>query len=314
VTTTDPPAPGQPLTPEDPPCPAATDSHHHVWDLSVRVPAWLDEEQVWADRDELARLRRSFTLADLEPQAQTAGVTATVVVQTETGAAETPELLALAARHGLVAGVVGWVDLTEPGVADAVAALREAPGGGYLTGIRHPVLGEKDPDWLRRPEVLRGLVELAGPGLVYDVVCTLPQLPAALAAAESVPGLTFVLDHMGNPDGDPPGQGPWADLMRQLAALPNTVCKLSGVLSSAYQNGDGEVVDPLVRQYFDTTLELFGPDRMMYGSDWPPCTLTSSYQQVIGAARDLTAGLSLTEQEAIFTGTARRAYRLDSRG
>jgi L-fuconolactonase len=298
---------------QDPP-PPVIDSHHHLWDLSVRRPSWLDEEQVWADSAEMARLRRSFTLADLEPQAQAAGVTATVVVQTEIGPAETPELLALAAEHELLAAVVGWVDLTGPGVADTVAALRAAPGGGYLSGIRHPVLAESDPDWLRRPEVLRGLVELAGPGLAYDVVCAQRQLPGALAAAEAVPGLTFVLDHLGNPEDDPPGGGPWASMMGQFAALPNTVCKLSGVLSGAYRDGDGHKLAPLVRQYFEIMLEAFGPDRMMYGSDWPPCTLTSSYPRVLDAARELTAGLSSAEQESIMYDTARRIYQLADPG
>lgn len=301
------------MTSGEHPRPPVTDSHHHLWDLSVRVPSWLDEDQIWADSDALARLRQSFTLAELAPQAQVAGVAATVVVQTEIGPAETPELLALAAGHELIAGVVGWVDLTEPGVADTIAALRAGPGGSYLTGIRHPVLAESDPDWLRRPEVLRGLVELAGTGLVYDVVCTQRQLPGALAAAEAVPGLTFVLDHLGNPEDDPPARGPWAIILRQLAALPNTVCKLSGVQSDAYPDGDAQPVAGRVREYTDIALGAFGADRMMYGSDWPPCTLTSSYRQVLEAARALTAGLSPAEQEAIFSGTAQRAYRLADR-
>lgn len=301
-------------TSQDDPSPPAIDSHHHLWDLSVRRPSWLDQEQVWADSAEMARLRRSFTLADLEPQARAAGVTATVVVQTEIGPAETPELLALAAGHELIAGVVGWVDLTGPGVADTVAALRAAPGGGYLTGIRHPVLAESDPDWLRRPEVRRGLFELAGPGLAYDVVCLQRQLPGALSAAQAVPALTFVLDHLGNPEDDPPDGGPWASMMGQFAALPNTVCKLSGVLSGAYRDGDDHKLSPLVRQYFELMLEAFGPDRMMYGSDWPPCTLTSSYSQVRAAARELTEGLSPAEQESIMSGTARRIYRLADLG
>ncbi|HEY1914486.1 MAG TPA: amidohydrolase family protein [Streptosporangiaceae bacterium] len=298
---------------QDPP-PPVIDSHHHLWDLSVRRLSWLDEEQIWADSAEMARLRHSFTLADLEPLARAAGVTATVVVQTEISPAETPELLTLAAGHELVAAVVGWVDLAGPGIADTVAALRAAPGGGYLSGIRHPVLAESDPDWLRRPEVLRGLVELAGSGLAYDVVCVQRQLPGALAAAEAVPGLTFVLDHLGNPEDDPPAGGPWASMMGQFAALPNTVCKLSGVLSGAYRDGDGQKLAPLVRQYFEIMLDAFGPDRMMYGSDWPPCTLTSSYQQVMDAARELTAGLSPAERESIMSGTARRIYQLPDPG
>jgi len=290
------------------------DAHHHVWDLSVRAQPWLDQAGLGA-------LRRNFTMADLEPEAAAAGVTATVVVQTVTEPDETPDLLALAAGHHLVAGVVGWVDLASPGVADAISALRDRPGGHYLAGIRHPVLVERDAGWLARPEVLRGLAAVAEAGLAYDVVCTPPQLPAAVTAAAALPQLTLVLDHMGNPEGDDPEGGPWADAVRALAALPNTVCKLSGVLSEAFpvrgaaaaDPGRG-ALDPLVRRYFDTSLRAFGPHRLMYGSDWPLCTLTSSYADVLTAARMLTRGLSAAEQAAVFGATARRVYGLGRTG
>ena len=290
--------------------PAVVDAHHHVWDLSVRPQPWLDQ-------DELAPLRRTFALADLEPEAAAAGVTSTVVVQTVTEPGETPELLALAAGHPLVAGVVGWADLTSPGVADSIAALGELPGAQYLAGIRHPVLVEPDDDWLARPAVLRGLAAVAGAGLAYDIVCTQRQLPAAVTAAAAVPGLTFVLDHLGNPEDEAPGDGPWARAVRGLAALPNTVCKLSGVLSDAFTGAAGPGarpgpagVAPRVRRYFDIALRAFGPQRMMFGSDWPPCTLTSSYAGVLAAARALAAELSPAENAAVFAGTARRCYRL----
>ena len=284
------------------------DAHHHVWDLSVRAQPWLDQ-------DGLGPLRRNFTMADLEPHAAAAGVTSTVVVQTVIEPGETPELLALAAGNHLIAGVVGWVELASPAVADAIAALRDLPGAGYLVGIRHPVLVEPDDRWLARPGVLRGLAAVAEAGLVYDVVCAPRHLPAVVTAAASVPQLTFVLDHLGNPEGDEPGDGPWASAVRDLAALPNTVGKLSGVLSEAFPGrgapgGTGGGIDPLVRGYFDTSLRAFGPDRLMYGSDWPPCTLTSSYADVLAAARILTAGLSPAEQAAVFAATARRTYGL----
>jgi L-fuconolactonase len=286
------------------------DAHHHLWDLTVRDPGWLHTEQSWADEDSMARLRRSFTMADLEPAATAAGVGATVVIQTDEDPAETPELLAVAAAHPMVAAVVGWADLTVPGVADAIAALRERPGGEHLAGLRHPVLTEPDDWWLRRPEVLRGLAEMAGTGLVYDVVCRQRQLPGALAAAQALPGLTFVLDHVGNPEDDPPGEGPWAGLIRDFGALPNTVCKLSGILSEPL-TGPGEV-EPLVRQYYEIAIDAFGPGRLMFGSDWPVCTIGSAYPDVVAAARILTEGLTPAERAEVFGGTAQRTYRLES--
>ena len=140
------------------------DAHHHLWDLSVR-------DQPWISGPEMAPIRRSFSVADLRPLAQAAGVTATVLVQTVTVAAETPEMLALAATEPLLAGVVGWTDLTGPAVADELARLAAGPGGDRLVGIRHQVQSEPDPDWLRRPDVIRGLRAVAAPACATTSSC-----------------------------------------------------------------------------------------------------------------------------------------------
>jgi len=314
------------------------DAHHHLWDLAAREHRWLMGGQAWATDDELSRLRRSFTLADLAPLAAEAGVTGTVVIQTAAEPWETPDLLALAAGRdpyaasgrargdgppagggpvgpggdgpavagGLLAGVVGWIDLATPAVADAVAGLRALPGGEFLCGIRHPVLAEPDPGWLARPAVLRGLRALAADGLGFDLVTLPHQLPAAVTAARSVPELTFVLDHLGGPPaGSDRGAaaGPWASAIRRLAALPNVTCKLSGAHTSPARASG-------LRPYYETVLAAFGPDRLMFGSDWPVSTLVAAYREVCGVYRELTAELSAAEQDAIFERTARRVYRL----
>lgn len=280
------------------------DAHHHVWDLSVR-------DQDWITGPELAPLRRDFTLADLEPEARAAGVVATVLVQTIGVAEETPEFLAAADGSDLVAGVVGWTDLTAPGVADTLAALRALPGGGRLVGIRHQVQGEPDPEWLLRPDVLRGLAAVADAGLVYDLVVLPAQLPAAAKAAELLPGLTFVLDHLGKPPIASGGMRPWADQVRALAGLPNTVCKLSGMVTEAAW--DSWTPNGL-RPYADTVLDAFGPARLMFGSDWPVCRLAASYAEVLDAARTVTDGLGAAERDDVFAGTARRVYGLPATG
>ncbi|MGW3245689.1 amidohydrolase family protein [Streptomyces sp. NPDC001070] len=276
------------------------DAHHHLWDLSVR-------DQDWISGPRLAPLRRDFSLADLEPEAKAAGVTATVLVQTVTVAEETPEFLALAAGSDLVAGVVGWTDLTHPGVADRLAALRELPGGEHLVGIRHQVQGEPDPEWLLRPDVLRGLRAVADAGLVYDLVVLASQLPAAARAAALLPELVLVLDHLGKPPIAGRGTLPWADDVRSLAARPNTVCKLSGMVTEA--DWDSWTTADLA-PYAGTVLDAFGPDRLMFGSDWPVCRLAASYAEVVDAARALTDGLDAGERQAVFSGTARRVYGL----
>jgi L-fuconolactonase len=276
------------------------DAHHHVWDLTVR-------DQDWITGPELQPLRRTFTLADLEPEARAAGVDRTVLVQTVTVAEETPEFLALAAEHQLVAGVVGWTDLTRPDIADELNRLRELPGGAFLKGIRHQVQDEPDPEWLLRPEVLRGLAAMADAGLVHDLVVLPHQLPACVEAAALLPHLTFVLDHLGKPPIASGEREPWTSALRALAALPNTVAKLSGLVTQA---GPAAWAIADLRPYADTALDAFGPDRLMYGSDWPVCTLAARYGEVLGAAGELTAHLSAAERTAVFEGTATRVYDL----
>lgn len=276
------------------------DAHHHVWDLSVR-------DQDWITGPELQPLRRNFTVADLEPETRAAGVGRTVLVQTITVPEETPEFLALAEETELIGSVVGWTDLTRPDVTEELARLAALPGGAYLRGIRHQVQGESDPEWLLRPDVRRGLTAVATAGLVYDLIVLPHQLPACVKVAESHPELTFVLDHLGKP---PIASGElelWATHIRALAAQPNAVCKLSGMVTEA--DPKSWTVSDLA-PYADTVLEAFGPSRLMFGSDWPVCTLAASYAQVLGAAEELTVGLSDSEQAEVFSGTASRVYAL----
>ncbi|MEU2286276.1 amidohydrolase family protein [Streptomyces sp. NPDC013178] len=279
---------------------ATVDAHHHVWDLSVR-------DQDWITGPELQPLRRNFTVADLAPEAHAAGVGRTVLVQTITVPEETPEFLALAAQHELIVGVVGWTDLTRPDVADELARLRDLPGGRHLKGIRHQVQGESDPEWLLRPDVHRGLAAVADAGLVYDLVVLPHQLPACARAAADHPGLTFVLDHLGKPPVASGAREPWESALRTLAALPNTVAKLSGLVTEA--DPAAWTIDDL-RPYADLALEAFGPHRLMYGSDWPVCTLAATYGDVLSAARELTRALSAGERTQVFGTTATRVYDL----
>jgi len=284
------------------------DAHQHVWDLAVR-------DQPWISGAAMAAIRRSFSLDDLRPHAAAAGVGATVLVQTVTVAAETPELLALAARDPLAAGVVGWTDLTSPAIAGELDRLAAGPGGGRLAGIRHQVQSEPDPDWLRRPDVIRGLRAVAAAGLCYDLVVLPHQLPAAVYAAAAVPGLTLVLDHAGKPrvgGGDLAG---WAAAVRDLAALPNTMCKLSGLVTEAapdmaHGTWSANTAPAAFAEVADVVLSAFCAERVMFGSDWPVCLLASDYAGVLALARSLTAGLSPAERAAVFGETAARAYRL----
>ena len=275
------------------------DAHHHVWDPTVR-------EQSWMVGPELDPIRRNFSLEDLAPLAVAADVSATVLVQTVGLVEETVEFLEIAASNDLVAGVVGWVDLTADDIGDVLDGLLARPDGSYLKAIRHQVHDEPDVDWLLRPDVQRGLAAVASAGLAYDLLTKTPHLPAAIQTARNLPQLTFVVDHISKPViGE--SLSPWADQLRELAALPNVTCKLSGMVTEApwttWKPSD-------LQPYADVVLESFGPDRVMFGSDWPVCLLAATYAEVVETAQTLTAALSLAEQEAVFATTATRTYRL----
>jgi L-fuconolactonase len=274
------------------------DAHHHLWDLDVRDQPWTAE---------LPALRRSFHLSDLAPLAAAAGVTATVLVQTIHAVDETPEMLALAETSDLVAGVVGWTDVTAPTFGERLSELLSGAGGRRLVGIRHQVQDLPDGAWLTEVETLRGLRQLAPTGLAFDLIVRADQIPACVAAARAVPDLQFVLDHLGKPRIAAGEREPWVSDIRALAELPNVVCKLSGMVTEA----DVErwtVAD--LRPYSDLVLEAFGPERLMFGSDWPVSTLGASYPQVVDTALKLTSELSKAEREAVFGGTATKVYGL----
>ena len=274
------------------------DAHHHVWDLAVRDQPWTAD---------IPALRRTFTFEELRPQLADAGISATVLVQTITVAEETPEFLALAEESPEIRGVVGWVDLTAADIADRLAELNDGTNARWLVGIRHQVQGEPDPQWLLRPDVLRGLRAVADVGLAYDLLVTESQLPAAIGAVRQVPDLRFILDHGGKPPIAAGESQPWRRHIAELAQLPNVAVKLSGLLTEAGSDWTADTVRP----YADHVLSAFGAQRTMFGSDWPVSTLRADYVDVVTVMNDLLAGCSKTETAAIFGSTAASWYRLD---
>lgn len=280
--------------------PPRVDAHHHLWDLAARPQEWLAGE-------DMAPIRRDFTASDLAVAAASAGVERTVLVQVLPDLDETAEFLALAADSPLIAGVVGWADLTSPAVADDLARLREGPGGGLLVGVRHLVQGEADPRWLVRPNVLAGLRAVRDAGLVYDLLTLPHQLSAAVEAVRAVPDLRFVLDHLSKPDIAGGAVEPWAGRLRALAGEPNVVAKVSGLVTEAHR-AKWTVAD--LRPYVDIALEAFGPDRLLAGSDWPVCLLAADYARVFAATGELLSGCSAHEVDQVLGGTAVRAYGL----
>jgi L-fuconolactonase len=275
------------------------DAHHHLWDPSRR-------EYPWMAGAAMDPIRRPYTVEDLRAVTKAAGVHATVLVQTVSSEEETAEFLATAAAEPVIAGVVGWVDLTAPDVADRLAAF-----DGPLVGIRHQVEGEPDDDWLLRPEVVAGLSTVAAAGLAFDLLVRPAQLPAAAEVALRLPQLRLVLDHAAKPPIAAGDWEPWASGVAALAARENVVCKLSGLVTEADWSG-WEVGH--LRRYVDHVLDVFGPERLLFGSDWPVCELAASYELVLDAAIALTGSLSDAERLAVFEHNARTVYGLDAGG
>ena len=275
------------------------DAHHHFWDPAHADYPWLT--------DELASIRRAFTPDDLAPLIAAAGVDATVLVQTRSSLDETREFLMTAVATPFIRGVVGWVDLTDPGIADLLAELRSGEGGERLVGIRHQVHDEPDPEWLLRPDVGRGLRAVRDAGLAYDLLVRPRELPAALEIVRQVPDLRFVIDHLAKPPIKDGVIQPWADLIRAFGSLDNAWCKVSGMVTEA----DWTSWQPRDFQpYVGHVLDVFGPDRLLFGSDWPVCLLAAPYEAVMRTTGDLLADLADAEGAAVFGGTARSVYRL----
>ncbi|WUR61704.1 amidohydrolase family protein [Micromonospora chokoriensis] len=278
------------------------DAHHHLW-VRARHP------QSWIDPVTMAAIDADFEPADLAPLAHAAGVTATVVVQSIASEAETVDLLGIAAGDTLVRGVVGWVDLTAADVVARIDRLRAAPGGDRLVGIRHLVQSETDPAYLDRPDVRRGIAAVGAAGLVYDLLVRQHQLPMAARLAHDLPEVNFVLDHLGKPALGRPEMTEWTQGLRALADAPNTTAKISGLVTeverSPWTPGD-------LRPAVEAALDAFGPDRLMYGSDWPVCLLASSYERWVEALAELLGGHDEAAQASIWGGTARRVYGLEA--
>ncbi|WP_034590478.1 amidohydrolase family protein [Hamadaea tsunoensis] len=271
------------------------DAHHHLWTSSY---AWLQDPG-------LAAIRRDYTTADLLSTLDGAGVERTVLVEAaRCDDGETTEFLALAARTPRIAGVVGWADPADPGLAGKLAAHRAGPGGDKLVGIRAQAQGFGD-GYLTDPAVVRGIATVADAGLAFDLVIRAAQLPSAAALARALPGARLVLDHLGKPPIAAGGFDAWRRDLDALAAYPGVTAKFSGLVTEA--DPAGWALDDL-RPYASAALELFGPDRLIWGSDWPVVDLAGGYRRWLAAALDL---IPEDLHAAVFGGTAVRTYGLD---
>jgi L-fuconolactonase len=282
------------------------DAHQHFWIYSADEYDWIDDGMVVLKRDRLP--------GDLLPLLQSAGLDGTVAVQARQTIEETRWLLELADQFPFIKGVVGWVDLRSP---DLPAQLERFSAHPKFRGVRHVVQDEPDDAFMLRDDFLRGLGVLSRFGLTYDILIFPRHLPVAQQVVERFPDQPFVLDHIAKPSiGACPERSdrnkifePWASNIRRLGALPNVCCKVSGMVTEAdHQGWQPSHFGP----YLDVVFEAFGPERIMFGSDWPVCTLAGAYMEVAGLVGCYVQDLSPAEQAAVWGGTAASFYGLAS--
>ena len=272
------------------------DAHQHFWNYSAAEYPWIGAG--------LERLARDYLPSDLEPLLAAKQIDGSVAVQARQSVEESLWLLALAKAHPLVKGVVGWVDLRSDRVGDDLRVLAANP---TFVGVRHVVQDEPDPRFVLGEGFIRGLRQLRQHGLTYDLLLYPSQLPAAIELVGLLPEQPFVVDHLAKPRivaGEIDG---WGRDIRAIARHDNVCCKVSGMVTEAVRRGwKRDDFTP----YLDVVLEAFGPERLMFGSDWPVCLLAGEYADVAAIPRDYFSRLSATEQRMIWGDTAAGFYGL----
>jgi L-fuconolactonase len=272
------------------------DAHQHYWDPSRFEYVWMSPA--------VQQLVRAFVPSDLRPLLQEAGVHQTVVVQAISSFEEARWLLELAADTDFIAGVVTWADLRSPQLGSQLDELQKHP---KFCGVRHQVEDEPDDDWILRDDVVRGLNELSRREIPYDALVRPRHLSRLTALRQRCPELRIVIDHIAKPRIADRLFEPWATDIAEASRLPNTWCKLSGMNTEAKWDAWSSAD---LKPYVTHVLEQFGPDRVMFGSDWPVCILAGSYQQTLDALRECLGPLAPEDQRKVWAGTAATFYRL----
>ena len=271
------------------------DSHHHFWRYDPVEYNWINED--------MRRIRRDFLPSDLKQEIDAAGIDGVISVQARQSLDETHWLLELADANDFIKGVVGWVPLVSPTVADMIAPLAQHK---KLKAVRHVLQGEPS-QYMLWDDFNNGLRAIKPFGLVYDIVIFENQLPYAIEFVDRHPDQVFVLDHVAKPRIKDKLLEPWRTKMIELAKRPNVYCKLSGMATEA----DYTAWTPQqLRPYLDTALKAFGPSRLMFGTDWPVCLVAVEYGRWHDIVKDFAASLTTGEQDRMFGGTAVEAYKL----
>ncbi|HTF17706.1 MAG TPA: amidohydrolase family protein [Chryseolinea sp.] len=272
------------------------DAHQHFWKFDPVRDAWIDES--------MKRIQRDFYPQDLKPLLDVHGFDGCVLVQTDQSDAETEFLLSLAWQYHFIKGIVGWIDLQADDISERLA---QGAHNKVLKGFRHVLQGEKQRDFMLRPDFMRGVAELQRYGYTYDILVYPDQLPFVRKLVAMFPNQLFVIDHLAKPYVKNREIDGWRADMRSIAAFPNVYCKVSGMVTEADWDMWREAE---LTPYIDAVVEAFGVQRLMFGSDWPVCLLASEYEQVVNIVKNHFASFTKSEQELIFGTTATRFYKL----
>ena len=272
------------------------DAHQHFWTYNKADYGWIG--------DNMQVIARDFGPAHLAAEMDEARIDASIAVQARQSDAETDWLLRLAADNERIAGVVGWIDLRSPNLTGRLAQLADAE---KLVGFRHVIQDEPDPEFMCAPDFVRGVKWTLAAGYAYDILIFHHQAPHVPRFLDACGEGRFIVDHIAKPDmAGGEGKSEWARSIREIASFPNVYCKLSGMVTEADWSGwTPETFEP----FLDTVLEAFGPDRVMFGSDWPVCLLAGRYGQVYRLVEDYVMRNCADGSAAIFGGNAARAYR-----
>lgn len=272
------------------------DAHHHFWNYDSSAFGWID--------DSMKAIRKNFLPDQIAIAIQEAGVDGVVTVQARQMMEETDWLLELASQTPFMKGVVGWLPLIEDNLE---CHLIRYSGNPLLKGLRHVIQGEADPEFMLRNDFNRGVSLLKKYGLVYDILIVERQLPNTIQFVDKHPDQSFVLDHIAKPLIGRNELSPWKENIQQLAKRKNVSCKLSGMVTEAdFQLWTADQLQP----YFDVVMEAFGPNRLLFGTDWPVCLVATNYKSWADLVRKNIAAFSQEEQAQIMGGNAIRIYGL----
>lgn len=274
------------------------DAHHHLWKIARGDYHWMTPA--------MPLLARDYLIEDLQPHLRKAGVARTLLIQAAATEAESDFLLELASRTDFIAGVTGWLDLADPGFPQRLAHYRRHP---KFVAVRPMLQDLNDDAWILGPAVLENLRHLAELKFPFEFLTFPRHLPHVLRALEQTPGLHAVIDHLSKPPIASGALEPWASLMKRVADFPGVHCKLSGMVTEAdHARWSPDSLAP----YVDHVVDVFGADRLLFGSDWPVCRLAAEYGEVVNALRTvLSVRLGPQAIEKVFRCNAERFYGLE---